>query len=89
MVRDPAGMSVIQVKLYIKEGETWLQKLCIKFSKDIKTPPRWDAIPPLFIPSISLGFQFFSSLGGERYCDFKVTNKSALLLQQSDNTSQV
>ena len=89
MVRDPAGMSVRQVKLYTKEGETWLQKLCIKFSKDIETLSRWDAIPPLFIPSISLGFQFFSSLGGERYCNFKVTNTSALLLQQSDNPSQV
>ena len=89
MIRDPAGMSVRQVKLYTKEGETWLQKLCIKFSKDIETLSRWDAIPPLLIPSISLGFQFFSSLGGERYCDFKVTNTSALLLQQSNNPSQV
>ena len=89
MIRDPAGMSVRQVKLYTKEGEIWLQKLCIKFSKDIETLSRWDAIPPLFIPSISIGFQFFSSLGGERYCDFKVTNTSALLLQQSNNPSQV
>ena len=89
MVRDPAGMSVRQVKLYTKEGEIWLQKLCIKFSKDIETLSRWDAIPPLFIPSISIGFQFFSSLGGERYCDFKVTNTSALLSQQSNNPSQV